>query len=218
MRSLVFACFTSLLVFGGCAEAGVGTTTSGTGTSGNGGASTTAGSTGASTTGGASGSSSAASGGMGAVVINEISAKSEDWIELANAGTDNADLGGYGLCDSDAVGACSLTDAVRFPAGTRLAPGEYLLIVGNKSADAGVGPFTDCLATGGPSTCFYASWKVSSSKGEKVHFIGPNDAVVTEVEYPINAVVDGQTWGRLPDLTGAFGANKPTPGAANLAP
>jgi hypothetical protein len=34
----------------------------------------------------------------------------------------------------------------------------------------------------------------------------------------MNAVVDGQTWGRLPDLTGSFGANKPTPGAANQAP
>jgi hypothetical protein len=152
------------------------------------------------------------------VVINEISAKSEDWVELANAGDGTADLGGHGLCDSDAMGACSLTDVVRFPAGTTLAPGERLLIVGNKAADAGVGPFSDCLATGGPKTCFYASWKVSASKGEKVHLIGPDDAVITEVEYPMNAVVDGQTWGRLPDLTGKFAANKPTPGEANQAP
>jgi len=90
--------------------------------------------------------------------------------------------------------------------------------VSNKAADAGVGPFSDCLSTGGPSICFYASWKVSASKGEKVHFIGPDNTIINEVEYPMDAVPDGQTWGRLPDLTGDPAANKPTPGDANAAP
>ena len=168
--------------------------------------------------GGAGASSSASGSGKGEMVINEISATVEDWIELANAGDGDADLGGHGLCDSDAMGECSLPDVVRFPAGTTLALGERLLIVGNKAVDPGVGPFTDCLASGGPKTCFYASWKVSSSKGEKVHYIGTDDEVLTEIDYPIAAAPDGQTWGRLPDLTGDFQVNKPTPGKANSAP
>src|SRR5512132_1501109 len=82
--------------------------------------------------------------------------------ELANAGPTSVDLGGHGLCDSDDSGSCNLVGVIRFPAGTTLAPGEHLLIVGNKESDAGVGPFTDCLAVGGPATCFYAPWKVSA--------------------------------------------------------
>lgn len=42
--------------------------------------------------------------------------------------------------------------------------------------------------------------------------------MLTMVEYPINAVPDGQTWGHLPDLTGDFAVNKATPGEANAAP
>ncbi|MFT3776513.1 MAG: hypothetical protein QM820_65060 [Minicystis sp.] len=44
------------------------------------------------------------------------------------------------------------------------------------------------------------------------------DKAVDEVKYPADAVPGGQTWGRLPDGTGSFGPNKPTPGAANAGP
>jgi len=47
-----------------------------------------------------------------------------------------------------------------------------------------------------------------------VFFISPNDQVLSKLEYPIEAVPAGQTWGRLPDLTGEPAANAPTPGAA----
>jgi hypothetical protein len=81
-----------------------------------------------------------------------------------------------------------------------------------------VGPHVMCLASGGPTTCFYASWKVSASNGETVHLLDPKDAPVDEVLYPMDAVPSGQTWGRLPDATGSFAANEPTPGATNAAP
>ncbi|WP_437783289.1 lamin tail domain-containing protein [Sorangium sp. So ce1097] len=151
------------------------------------------------------------------VVVNEISARGGDWIELGNPGPAAADLGGFGLCDSDDLGQCNTSDALRFPQGTQLAPGAYLLVVGDQAVEAGPGPHTTCLS-GGPSTCFYATWKVSASRGEKVFLISPNNQVLTELEYPIEAAADGQTWGRLPDLTGEGAVTAPTPGAANAAP
>jgi hypothetical protein len=208
MRAWMGALLTGAVALGACSGESATTSTTGAGGS--------AGTTATTATGTSTGSSSSTGGSAPTgVVINEMSAKGGDWIELANAGATSADLGGNGLCDSDDLGACNLVGVIRFPAGTTLAPGEHLLIVGNKEADAGVGPFTDCLATGGPATCFYAPWKVSASKGEKVHYIGADNFPINEAEYPMNAVLDGQTWGRVPDLTGNFAANKPTPSASN---
>jgi hypothetical protein len=149
--------------------------------------------------------------------VNEISAKGDDWIELGNPGAAPADLGSFGLCDTDANGMCNVVEALRFPDGTQLAPGAYLFILGNQAVEAGPGPHTECLP-GGPSSCFYATWKVSASRGETVFIISPTDQVLSQLQYPQDAVVDGQTWGRLPDLTGEPAANAPTPGAANAAP
>ncbi|WP_437600058.1 lamin tail domain-containing protein [Sorangium sp. So ce590] len=152
------------------------------------------------------------------VVVNEISAKDGDWIELGNPGPGSADLGGFGLCDANETGQCNTSDALTFPAGTQLAPGEYLLVLGDQAVEAGFGPHTTCLPVGGPSSCFYVTWKVSASRGETVSLISPNDQVLTQLEYPIEAAADGQTWGRLPDLTGEGTVTAPTPGAANAAP
>jgi hypothetical protein len=162
----------------------------------------------------------AGSGGGGAtttVVVNEISARNGDWIELGNPGPGPADLSGLGLCDSDDNGVCNTVDALRFPDGTQLDPGAYLLILGDQAAEAGPGPHTTCL-TDGPSSCFYATWKVSASRGETVYLISPDGRVLTQLAYPVEAAADGQTWGRLPDLTGEPTATAPTPGAENAAP
>jgi hypothetical protein len=204
----------------GCAEGGAGNGTTGSGGAGAG--SGTTGSGGAVTTASSSTSSSSSSGGkVDHPVINEISAKSDDWVEIANPGATAVDLGDHGLCDDvdPTMGAqCDLTTIVRFPKGTMLPAGGYVLVVGNQPADAGVGPQVMCLASGGPTTCFYATWKISSSNGETVHLLGPGDAPIDEVKYPADAVPSGQTWGRLPDGTGAFAPNQPTPGAGNAAP
>lgn len=152
------------------------------------------------------------------VVVNEISARDGDWVELGNPGPEPADLGGFGLCDSDSAGRCNLLDALWFPVGTQLAAGEFLLVVGDQLPEDGPGPHTACLADGGPSSCFYATWKVSASRGETVFLISPDGEVLTELTYPSEATVAGQTWGRLPDFTGEPTATAPTPGAANAAP
>ena len=149
------------------------------------------------------------------VVINEISASGDDWVELVNRGDAPFDLGDHALADTD-MGAPKLSEAVRFPAGTTLAPGEFLLVLADQMT-APAGPQTMCLP-GGPDTCFHALWAISAKDGERVHLVSPEDEVLADADYPPNAVPLGQTWGRLPDGTGAFAANAPTPGAANQGP
>jgi hypothetical protein len=189
----------------------------GQGGTGSGGATGGAGQGGTAAGGAGQGGATTGGAGQGALVINEISAAGADWVEIANASASTIDLGDYAVCDSDANGGCKVAEAVRFPKGTLLATKERAILVGNKDADAGVGPGTDCIQ-GGPSTCFYATWKVSAKNGESLFVLDANDQVIGEAKYPANAVPDGQTWGRLPDFTGDFAANAPTPGAPNAAP
>ena len=154
------------------------------------------------------------------IVINEIRAVGDDWIELKNVGTAPVDLGGLVLADTDTTvdgGAPRPSDGVRFPAGTSLAPGQYLLVVADL-ADAGVGPQMTCLGDAGPTTCFHAGFGISASRGERIYLLQSGGAVVATADYPANAVPDGRTWGRLPDGTGGFAACAPTPGSANTAP
>lgn len=150
-------------------------------------------------------------------IINEVSAAGDDWIELVNKGSAPFDLGGYGVADTDPdTGAPKVADAVRFPAGTTLGPGEHLLVVADQATAPGP-PQTVCIP-GGPDTCWYATWAVSAADGERIFVLSPDDQIVADAAYPANAVPLGQTWGRLPDTTGAFAPNAPTPGAANQGP
>jgi hypothetical protein len=236
MRSSIL----TILVFGALALACGGSSSTSTGTSsgGNGGGTTSSnggnggaggnqtgggGSGGNQTGGGGSGGNQTGGGGTGGtadvpVVLNEIQATGEDYVELVNTGAMAFDLANYGLADSMGAGEPKIADAARFPAGTVLAPGDHLLVVAEQDPAAGVGPHDVCLAMGGPTVCFYATWGLSAAKGEKVFLLSPADAVVAEAEYPMNAVVAPSTWGRLPDGTGAFAETAPTPGEANKAP
>lgn len=151
------------------------------------------------------------------VVINEIRAEGEDWIELVNVGSAPADLGSWGVTDSANDGDARVASAARFPAGTTLAPAEYLLIVLGQS-DAGTGPQMRCLMSGGPMTCYHGAFSISASNGESVHLVDPSGRVVESAVYPMNAAMAGESWGRLPNGVGAFARNRLTPGAANQAP
>lgn len=156
----------------------------------------------------------------GAVVINEVRASSEDWVELYNPRSVPMDLSGYGLADTDTAvdgGAARVAGAVRFPAGTTLAPGQYLIVQANLS-DAGAGPQMQCLM-GAVMRCFHASWGISASRGETVYLLDRADRTVASVGYPgAMSVASGQTWARIPNATGDFAPARPTPGAANAAP
>lgn len=153
---------------------------------------------------------------MGTLVVNELRAAGDEWVELYNAGTRAVDLSNAQVADTDPDGGPRVSRAMRFGAGTMLAPGQYVLVVANQS-DAGAGPQVRCL-DGGPSTCFHAEWSLSASRGESVYVLAADGGTIAEGNYPANAAPDGGTWGRLPNGSGSFTVTRPTPGAANAAP
>ena len=195
----------------GCAES-----TTDQSPSGGAGAGTSSGNASSSST-GSSGQTSSGAAGMAKLVINEIQGTTEDWVELVNIGDAVADLSGMGLADQDTDGTPKLAEAVRFIEGAKLVPGEYLVIVANLKT-ANPGPQGDCLMSGGPPTCYQATWGISGSNGDEIFLLSPTDAVLESVPYPMNAVLDGQSYCRLPNGSGDFQACKPTPSELNSAP
>jgi hypothetical protein len=180
-----------------------GATTTGGGTTSS--TSTTAGSTATST--------STSGGGAERVVINEICGKHDNWVELYNPTSQAQDVSGYAVTDSEDGGA-KLSHAFVFPAGTTVAPGGYLMVVGSTDGGEG-GPFPECIDVGGPP-CFLVTWGISNSSGDILFYLREDLTVIEAETYPANTVTTrGQTWGRLPSATGSFQVTTATPGAAN---
>jgi hypothetical protein len=163
--------------------------------------------------GGAGGASSSGAGGAPSeVVINEVSGVGADWVELYNPSNEAVSLEGLRLAD-DAMGAPKLADAMPFPQGSQLAPGEYLFVLADLGSKALAGAQTECAP--GPSPCLHAKFGITKT-GDVLYLVDAKDAVVTEVAFP-STVMSGDAWGRIPNGTGAFAVTKPTPGAANTA-
>ncbi len=206
----------------GCADAGPGNEGSG----GQGGASSSAGGGqgGGGHAGGGGGGSSAGGGSDGGgtntspIVINEISATGTDWIELGNPSASDVDLADLQLADADSNGDPDASNATKFASGSLVPAHSYVLVVAGENDDGKGQPQTSCLDKGGPATCFYVTWKISSSNGDGVFVLDKDDKVLTSAPYPKSAVPDGDTYGRLPDMTGPFTATAPTPGAPNQVP
>lgn len=156
----------------------------------------------------------------GTLVFNEIAAiGSSEWLELANTGTSELDVGDYAVADTDkTANTPKVADAVRFPSGTKVAAGGYLLIALSKK-DLPVGPYAkEACVPGAAIGCFYAGFGVSATSGESVHLLGPDNAVITSVAYPKALPVPttgNKTACRNPDKTGDFVVCTGTPGTQN---
>jgi hypothetical protein len=155
------------------------------------------------------------------LVINELRAAGEDWIELMNTGASPIDLAGLRVADLDeATGGPKLAEAIALPVGLTLAPGARLVIVADVASPR-EGLQADCLG-GAVASCVEAGYGLSGSRGDRVFVLAATgDAVLSQAAYPAPSEVtvpDGQSWGRLPDGTGAFAPAAPTPGALNAAP
>jgi hypothetical protein len=143
------------------------------------------------------------------VVLNEVKGQGsgDDYIELFNRGTAALDLEGYGISDE--------SNTFIFPAGARLEPNEFLLLLLGQIA---VGGSYTCFT---PHPCYHATWGVSQ-KGENVYFRGRQNQVIDTTLYPDQGSSSGltneQTWGRYPNGTGSFVATQRTPEATNLLP
>jgi hypothetical protein len=219
-------CGLGLVLLLGCSESTTDdSSTGGTSTSSDGGTSTTSssdGGSGASTASGAAGGSGAATSASGAaggsgsttLIINEISAVGDDYIEIYNPSSAAVDAGGLKIADSDSPGVPKIAGAITLPAGTTVAPGAYLFILADVM-DAMPGSQTMCDP--GPSPCFHAPWGLSKD-GEEVFILSASDAILATEAFPATGVAMGETWGRLPNATGAFAVNAPTPGEPNEAP
>jgi len=156
------------------------------------------------------------------IAFNEISAAGDEWLELYNTGASDFDLGNYAIADTDkTTGEPRTTKAMRFPAGTKLPKGGFVLVLLGKS-NSTPGPYSaDACLPGVAVGCFYALFSVSQTRGEAVHLLAPDNTSVLNVIYPANLDFEAGadlSACRIPDGTGEFTTCARTPGAANVTP
>lgn len=158
----------------------------------------------------------------GGIAFNEISAAGEEWLELYNNGSSEFDLSNYAIADTDkTTGEPRTTKAMRFPSGTKLPKGGFVLVLMGKS-NSTPGPYSaDACLKGVAVGCFYALFSISQTRGEAVHLLAPDNTSVLNVIYPANLDFEAGTdmsACRVPDGTGEFTTCVQTPGAANAVP
>ena len=156
------------------------------------------------------------------ITFNEISASGDEWLELYNSGTSEIDLSGYGITDTDKVtGEPRVTKAMRFPNGTKLPKGGFVLVLLDKS-NSTPGPYSaDACLPGVAKGCFYALFSVSEARGEAVHLLAADNSEVSSIIYPANLSFEagaGLTACRMPDGSGELTTCTATPAAANASP
>lgn len=148
------------------------------------------------------------------IVINEVAALGNEFVELYNPTSVAVDLTGYIIADGQGRNEPRRDVAVQLEEGTTLGPGEYLVVITNLGDAALPGLQTIC-GTDGPPTCYHASWGVGVD-GDTIFLDAQNERPTT-IEYPSNAVPEGQSWGRIPNGSGELVPNLPTPGRENMA-
>jgi hypothetical protein len=137
------------------------------------------------------------------IVINEILSQNDanladeegefdDWVELHNSGSETVDLSDWGIGD----GIAADEDPWRFPTGTELEPGDFLLL------------WTDDDDGQGDN---HTNFKLSS-EGETLTLLNDADEVVDEVAFP--ALEADESWAR--SSAGSWEKDaSPTPEADN---
>lgn len=132
------------------------------------------------------------------VVINEVyphgvdPLTDPDWAELKNVSDATVDLSGYRVRDDKT--------SFTLPAGTRLAPGEYLIILCDDTPDGG-------------GAGLHAPFKLGG--GDEFYLLQSDGSRVDSVLWTADQVPTGKSYGRLPDGSGSFSALNPTRGARN---
>lgn len=143
-----------------------------------------------------SSSSSTSGGAAGALVVNEVVAKSatadylagNDWVELFNSGTTSVNLADYTLADSASA-------KLPLPS-INLAPGQYIVIAAVDDKDTN--PPT-------PSVPFKLG-------GADAVYLYKNGTLISSLNWPDGAAPEASSYGIV---NGTAQTLKPTPGAAN---
>lgn len=129
---------------------------------------------------------------VGDIVINEFMASNDttqadqdgqydDWIELYNKGVASVDISRYRLTDNK-----NKFNQFAFPAGTTIAPGQYLIVWADGN-----------LTQSG----YHADFKLSAS-GETLYLADSNLNILDSIEFP--AQTTDVSYGRFPNGTGNF--------------
>jgi hypothetical protein len=225
MRTIDLLFVTAALSFVACG--GDETTPTNTSASTSSGAGAGAGGSGGEGGGGVGGSAGGAGPGSEKIVINEMNARSPlvtdlEWIELVNSGDTAFSLNGYAMADTTGTSIPNTASALRFPAEAVIPANGYFIILCDQPMETKPVAHPDCLMDAPAGTvCYHVTWKISASTGERVYFLAPNNSIISMADYPdpakiVPSPVDGETWARLPNITGEFGIAQPTPGAANM--
>jgi hypothetical protein len=128
----------------------------------------------------------------------ENSAKAaSDWAEIYNQGTATIDLSGYGLSDDP-----SRPRKWQFPAGSKLAGGEYLRVLLN-------GLDRHDLS----KNAFATSFKLSLNGAETLVLAAPDGTILDRM--PMMRQLAGISYGRISGRDGFFYLDSATPGALN---
>lgn len=141
------------------------------------------------------------------LAFNEVGATGNDFVELYNTGTTPLAIAGYAITDSRKDGFPKISHAIRFPAGTTVPAGGYVVVLFEGECPASTTAYVCVRGTAGG---------VSQTRGDTVHLLDPENLVVSSTTYPRMAAPTGWTWGRFPNGTGAFKATRRTPGAVNV--
>ena len=123
--------------------------------------------------------------------------KTEDWIELFNAGVADANIGGWGLTDDD-----QKLKKWQFPAGTSIPAGGYLLVWCSKRDEVSGGHF-------------HTNFTLTQTKGkDKIVLSQPNGAIVDS--RPVENLQVHQSHCRTTDGAATWSiCTTPTPGNSN---
>lgn len=120
-----------------------------------------------------------------------------DWVEVYNSSDQIRDLSGWGLSDN-----ISWPRKWRFPQGTSIWPGEYKIILLNKSK-----------TPGSNANALQASYAVKRAGGEVMTLSDPTGRVLDRMVTP--EIPTDISYGRSASGDGFFYYDVPTPGAAN---
>lgn len=125
----------------------------------------------------------------GAVMVNEVSASGDDWVELYNSSTEDKNIGGYKIYDDE-------TDKYTIPQNTTIPAGGFLVLI--------------CDGTG---TGLHPNFKLSAD-GETVYLEDNANTLIDKVEFPV--MDDGQSYARFPDGSASWALTGSTSkGASN---
>jgi len=142
----------------------------------------------------------------GALVLNEIDSAPADWLEFVNPGDEPLDVSGYEIRDN------SDDHRWRFPAGTSILPGEFLVVDAKQP-----GLIWDQATDTWVESTFEAAIGIGSNDSIRVY--DADGALIDEHSWQGHAAIDGDelaaTLARCPDGIGAFALAHATKGAAN---